>query len=89
MDTVERIIEHAVKKSKDGRIDISDFLDEAAGSMRYGMFTPMEVSVPRNLMNGASSSSRPTSFGISQVEGMRALVNGLLWLISKPSWTQK
>lgn len=47
MDTVERIIEHAVKKSKDGRIDISDFLDEAAGSMRYGMFTPMEVSAPR------------------------------------------
>lgn len=44
MDSVERIIEHAVQKSKDGRIDISDFLDEAAGSMRYGMFTPMEVS---------------------------------------------
>ncbi|UOH80245.1 hypothetical protein LQV05_002896 [Cryptococcus neoformans] len=45
MDTVERIIEHAVKKSKDGRIDISDFLDEAAGSMRYGMFTPMEANI--------------------------------------------
>ncbi|XAO23161.1 hypothetical protein I312_101939 [Cryptococcus bacillisporus CA1280] len=45
MDTVERIIEHAVQKSKDGRIDISDFLDEAAGSMRYGMFTPMEANI--------------------------------------------
>ncbi|WVN89861.1 uncharacterized protein L203_105091 [Cryptococcus depauperatus CBS 7841] len=42
MDAVERIIEHAVQKSKDGRIAVSDFLDEAAGSMRYGMFTPME-----------------------------------------------
>ncbi|WVQ70836.1 hypothetical protein IAR50_000361 [Cryptococcus sp. DSM 104548] len=45
MDTVERIIEHAVQKSKDGRIDVSDFLDEAAGSMRYGMFTPMEANI--------------------------------------------
>ncbi|WVO19986.1 uncharacterized protein IAS62_001276 [Cryptococcus decagattii] len=45
MDSVERIIEHAVQKSKDGRIDISDFLDEAAGSMRYGMFTPMEANI--------------------------------------------
>lgn len=44
MDAVERIILHAVRKSKDGRIDLSDFLNEAAGSMRYGMFTPMEVS---------------------------------------------
>lgn len=44
MDAVERIIQHAVQSSKDGRIDVSDFLNEAAGSMRYGMFTPMEVS---------------------------------------------
>lgn len=44
MDAVERIITHAVRKSRDGRIDLSDFLNEAAGSMRYGMFTPMEVS---------------------------------------------
>lgn len=43
MDAVERIIQHAVAKSRDGRIDVSDFLNEAAGSMRYGMFTPMEV----------------------------------------------
>ncbi|WVQ82660.1 hypothetical protein IAT38_004792 [Cryptococcus sp. DSM 104549] len=45
MDAVERIIEHAVRKSKDGRIDVSDFLNEAAGSMRYGMFTPMEANI--------------------------------------------
>ncbi|KIR24999.1 solute carrier family 25 (mitochondrial aspartate/glutamate transporter), member 12/13 [Cryptococcus deuterogattii LA55] len=50
MDTVERIIEHAVQKSKDGRIDISDFLDEAAGSMRYGMFTPMELIKQANII---------------------------------------
>ncbi|KAL7424767.1 mitochondrial aspartate-glutamate transporter agc1 [Cryptotrichosporon argae] len=45
MDTVERIIQHAVRKSKDGRIDSSDFLNEAADSMRYGVFTPMEVNI--------------------------------------------
>ena len=45
MDTVERIITHAVRKSRDGRIDLSDFLNEAAGSMRYGMFTPMEANI--------------------------------------------
>ncbi|GFZ43677.1 Aspartate-glutamate carrier 1 [Saitozyma sp. JCM 24511] len=45
MDAVERIINHAVRKSKDGRIDVSDFLNEAAGSMRYGMFTPMEADI--------------------------------------------
>ncbi|WWD17747.1 hypothetical protein CI109_102188 [Kwoniella shandongensis] len=45
MDAVERIIEHAVRRSKDGRIDVSDFLNEAAGSMRYGMFTPMEANI--------------------------------------------
>jgi solute carrier family 25 aspartate/glutamate transporter 12/13 len=44
MDAAERIIQHAVRKSKDGRIDVSDFLNEAAASMRYGMFTPMEAS---------------------------------------------
>jgi hypothetical protein len=44
MDLVERIIQQAVDKSKDKRIDVSDFLNEAANSMRYGGFTPMEVS---------------------------------------------
>ncbi|WWC86396.1 uncharacterized protein L201_001272 [Kwoniella dendrophila CBS 6074] len=60
MDAVERIIEHAVRKSKDGRIDISDFLDEAASSMRYGMFTPMEANIIWHFATrgSASTSSR-------------------------------
>jgi solute carrier family 25 aspartate/glutamate transporter 12/13 len=45
MDTVERVIRDATAKSKDGRIDVSDFLNEAAGSMRYGVFTPMEANI--------------------------------------------
>jgi hypothetical protein len=65
MDAVERIITHAVRSSKDGRIDVSDFLNEAASSMRYGMFTPMEVSLGRILAD-----FRQISFGISQVEAV-------------------
>jgi solute carrier family 25 (mitochondrial aspartate/glutamate transporter), member 12/13 len=43
MDQVENVIRSATAKSRDGRIDVTDFLNEAAGSMRYGVFTPMEV----------------------------------------------
>ncbi|KAL1408030.1 mitochondrial aspartate-glutamate transporter agc1 [Vanrija albida] len=45
MDTVEALITRAVRKSKDGRIDVSDFLNEAASSMRYSQFTPMEANI--------------------------------------------
>lgn len=45
MDNVESILRAAIRKSKDGRIDMADFLNEAAESMRYGHFTPMEVSL--------------------------------------------
>lgn len=42
---VERIIREATAKSKDGRIDQSDFLNYAASSSRYSLFTPMEASI--------------------------------------------
>lgn len=45
MDLVERIIQRAVRKSKDGRIGVADFLNEAASSLRYGVFTPMEANI--------------------------------------------
>jgi len=45
MDMVERIIREATAKSKDGRIDQSDFLNHAASSARYSLFTPMEASI--------------------------------------------
>jgi solute carrier family 25 aspartate/glutamate transporter 12/13 len=40
-----RIIREATTKSKDGRIDQTDFLDHAASSSRYCLFTPMEASI--------------------------------------------
>jgi solute carrier family 25 aspartate/glutamate transporter 12/13 len=45
MDAVDSIIRRAVKSSKDGRISVGDFLNEAASSTRYGVFTPMEASI--------------------------------------------
>ncbi|CAK5280634.1 unnamed protein product [Mycena citricolor] len=45
MDMVERIIREATDKAKDGRIDQSDFINHAASSSRYSLFTPMEASI--------------------------------------------
>ncbi|KAI0931506.1 hypothetical protein AcV5_005022 [Taiwanofungus camphoratus] len=45
MDMVERIIREATAKSKDGRIDQSDFLNHCVSSTRYSLFTPMEASI--------------------------------------------
>ncbi|KAG9028301.1 mitochondrial aspartate-glutamate transporter agc1 [Tulasnella sp. JGI-2019a] len=45
MDMVERVIREATAKSKDGRIDQSDFLNYSAASTRYGLFSPMEADI--------------------------------------------
>ncbi|KAF9074907.1 mitochondrial inner membrane protein [Rhodocollybia butyracea] len=45
MDMVERIIRESTAKSKDGRINQSDFLDYASSTSRYSLFTPMEASI--------------------------------------------
>lgn len=39
------IIRDATAKSKDGRIDQVDFLNHAASTTRYGIFSPMEASI--------------------------------------------
>jgi len=45
MDMVERVLREATDRSKDGRIDQTDFLNHAAASSRYSVFTPMEASI--------------------------------------------
>ncbi|KZV70963.1 mitochondrial carrier [Peniophora sp. CONT] len=45
MDMVERVLREATEKSKDGRIDQNDFLNHAASSSRYSLFTPMEANI--------------------------------------------
>ena len=39
------ILKEATAKSKDGRIDQSDFLNHSASTSRYSLFTPMEASI--------------------------------------------
>jgi len=45
MDLVELIIRNATHKSKDGKITRSDFLNEAARTTRFSLFTPMEADI--------------------------------------------
>lgn len=45
MDIIERVLHEATAKSKDGRIDQTEFLNHAASSSRYSLFTPMEASI--------------------------------------------
>ncbi|KDQ63115.1 hypothetical protein JAAARDRAFT_168598 [Jaapia argillacea MUCL 33604] len=58
MDMVERVIREATGKSKDGRIDQSDFLDYAATSSRYSLFTPMEASIIFHFAGRGNSHAR-------------------------------
>lgn len=39
------VLREATAKSKDGRIDEADFMNHAALSSRYSLFTPMEASI--------------------------------------------
>ncbi|KAG6335475.1 hypothetical protein ID866_3625 [Astraeus odoratus] len=58
MDMVERIIREATAKSKDGRIDQSDFLNYASTSSRYSLFTPMEASIIFHFAGRGSAEKR-------------------------------
>ncbi|KAH9486248.1 Calcium-binding mitochondrial carrier protein [Psilocybe cubensis] len=58
MDMVERIIREATAKSKDGRIDQADFLNHAASSSRYSLFTPMEASIVFHFASRGLASQR-------------------------------
>ena len=45
MDLVDLIIRNATAKSQDGRIDKTDFLNEAARLTRFSLYTPMEADI--------------------------------------------
>nr|GAT57466.1 mitochondrial inner membrane protein [Mycena chlorophos] len=67
MDMVERIIREATTKSKDGRIDQSDFLDHAASSSRYSLFTPMEASIVFHFASRGVASQRLALIDFAQL----------------------
>ena len=45
MDLVELVIRNATNKSSDGKITRTDFLNEAARTTRFSLFTPMEADI--------------------------------------------
>lgn len=45
MDIVEKIVREACARSPDGKISALDFINHASRAMRYGTFSPMEVSM--------------------------------------------
>ncbi|KAJ7459174.1 mitochondrial carrier domain-containing protein [Mycena galericulata] len=67
MDMVERIIREATAKTKDGRIDQSDFLDHAAQSSRYSLFTPMEASIIFHFAGRGSGAQRLALIDFAQL----------------------
>ncbi|KAJ5775903.1 uncharacterized protein N7511_000914 [Penicillium nucicola] len=45
MDIIDMVVREATKKSTDGKITRSDFLNEAARITRFSLFTPMEADI--------------------------------------------
>lgn len=61
------IIREATAKSKDGRIDQSDFLNHCAASTRYALFTPMEASIIFHFAGRGSSQQRLALIDFAQL----------------------
>jgi hypothetical protein len=61
------IIREATAKSKDGRIDQSDFLDHSASSSRYSLFTPMEASIIFHFAGRGSGAQRLALLDFAQL----------------------
>jgi hypothetical protein len=62
-----RIIREATAKSKDGRIDQSDFLNYSASSSRYSLFTPMEASIIFHFAGRGDASQRLALIDFAQL----------------------
>ncbi|KAG2156541.1 mitochondrial carrier domain-containing protein [Suillus bovinus] len=67
MDMVERILREATAKSKDGRIDQSDFLNHSAAISRYALFTPMEASIIFHFAGRGSGEKRLALLDFAQL----------------------
>jgi solute carrier family 25 aspartate/glutamate transporter 12/13 len=58
MDMVEKVVREACARSPDGTISPADFSSHASRSMRYGTFSPMEVSIIFHFAAGAEGKAR-------------------------------
>ena len=61
------IIREATAKSKDGRIDQSDFLNHCVSSTRYSLFTPMEASIVFHFAGRGNSQQRLSLLDFAQL----------------------
>lgn len=62
-----RVIRDATAKSKDGRIDQVDFLNHAASTTRYGIFSPMEASIIFHFAGRGSGTQRLALIDFAQL----------------------
>lgn len=65
--TQSSIIREATAKSKDGRIDQSDFMNHCVSSTRYSLFTPQEASIIFHFAGRGSSSQRLALIDFAQL----------------------
>lgn len=64
---MKSIIREATAKSKDGRIDQSDFLNHCMSSTRYSLFTPMEASIIFHFAGRGDGSQRLSALDFRQL----------------------
>jgi solute carrier family 25 (mitochondrial aspartate/glutamate transporter), member 12/13 len=62
-----RVLREATKKSKDGRIDQVDFMNHASATTRYGVFSPMEVSIIFHFAGRGSANQRLALLDFAQL----------------------
>ena len=62
-----RIIREATARSKDGRIDQSDFLNHCVSSTRYSLITPMEASIIFHFAGRGGGSQRLALIDFAQL----------------------
>lgn len=67
MDIIERLLREAIAKSKDGRIDQTEFLNYAASSSRYSLFTPMEATIVFHFAGRGAAGQRLALIDFAQV----------------------
>ncbi len=67
MDVIERLLREATAKSKDGRIDQTEFLNHTASTSRYSLFTPMEVSIVFHFASRGTAGQRLALIDFAQL----------------------
>lgn len=67
IDLRRSIIREASAKTKDGRIDQTDFLNHCVSSTRYSLFTPMEASIIFHFAGRGNSQQRLSLYDFAQL----------------------